>query len=217
MVNWGLQGPPRMWGSRHNGPADALEISYSPNMLILTTFKRHPGTSKCILRGWSCLTFQASLPNVMDFLTFRELQPFTSKLLLQGGNKLLFDFFPLWKQGQLCYCTCKTCARTPASTICLPLILSNQMSEGCRHACSRGWQRVAQASVESLFHSKGSSTPLQFRKIKTAFTKQTAAVEAAARDAGNRLSSANLGADFVGMPDAVCVPEACKHSLSVWL
>lgn len=101
--------------------------------------------------------------------------------------------------------------------LCPHTCLSNQMSEGCRHACSRGCQRVAQASVESLFHSKGSSTPLQFRKIKTAFTKQTAAVEAAARDAGNRLSSANLGADFVGKPDAVCVPEACKHSLSVWL
>lgn len=40
----------------------------------------------------------------LKFLTFCELQPLSSKLLLQGGNKLLFDFFSLWRTRHLCYC-----------------------------------------------------------------------------------------------------------------
>lgn len=109
IVNWGrqrpAQGPPRMWGSRDTGQADhlyqLLSFKYVNLCVLSPSGFKHRSQMWWIVHitrwRWSLDRHSFLKLRGLKVLTFSELQPLSSKLLLQGGNKLLLDFLPLWR------------------------------------------------------------------------------------------------------------------------
>lgn len=109
IVNWGrqrpAQGPPRMWGSRDTGQADhlyqLLAFKYVNICVLSPSGFKHRSQMWWIIQitrwRWSLDRHSFLKRHGLKVLTFSELQPLSSKLLLQGGNKLLLDFLSLWR------------------------------------------------------------------------------------------------------------------------
>lgn len=134
---------------------------------------------------------------------------------------------------------CATCACISDSTIHLSLILSYQMShtdtiEGCRHECSRGCQRVVLhlLSVTNFLLCRGRLLPISGRACWTLMEARCSyslergqnlcETDSCCQSYCTRHSKPAVFRKpeswflLVGMPDAVCVPNPCKRSFSVW-
>lgn len=72
----------------------------------------------------------------LTVLTFSELQPLSSKPLLQGSDELLFDFFPLRRTRA----TLLVCVQIPLAYLTLPSV--RRLSQAAKRHAQTPWRVV---------------------------------------------------------------------------